>query len=104
MRRGHKVLKAYLKANNILEDIYKECPDIFLIDYRLPGNKNGADIATLILKKFPSVPILFITAYERVVAEVSNNLLFRNKRVTVLLKPLKLDKLENSMVNLVNKN
>jgi DNA-binding response OmpR family regulator len=44
--RGHKVLNAYLKANNILEDIDKECPDIFLIDYRLPDNKNGIDIAT----------------------------------------------------------
>ena len=102
--RGHKVLNAYLKANNILEDIDKECPDIFLIDYRLPDNKNGIDIATQIVKKFPSAPILFITAYERVVPEVSNNPLFRNKRVTVLLKPLKLDKLEESMLQLVNEN
>lgn len=102
--RGHKVLKAYLRANNILVDIDKECPDIFLIDYRLPGDKNGIDIATQIVQKYPSAPILFITAYERVVAEVSNNPLFRNKRVTVLLKPLKLDKLEKSMLQLVNKN
>lgn len=75
-----------------------------MIDYRLPSNKNGIEIAIEILIKFPSAPILFITPYERVVAEVSNNPLFRNKRVTVLVKPLKLDKLENSMVNLVNKN
>ena len=85
-------------------DIDKECPDIFLIDYRLPGDKNGIDIATQIVQKYPSAPILFITAYERVVAEVLNNPLFRNKRVTVLLKPLKLDKLEKSMLQLVNKN
>lgn len=70
----------------------------------MPGNKNGIDIASEILKKFPSAPVLFITAYECVVAEVSKNPLFRNKRVTVVLKPVKLDKLEKSMLQLVNKN
>ena len=62
------------------------------------------DIATQIVQKYPSAPILFITAYEGVVAEISNNPLFHNKRVIVLLKPLKLDKLEKSMLQLVNKN
>ena len=102
--KGHQVVNKYKSTNNILKDIEKETPDVYLIDYRLPGNKNGIEIAIEILNKFPSAPILFITAYERVVAEVSNNPLFHNRRVTVLLKPLKLDKLENSIINLVNKN
>ena len=46
-------------------------PDIYLIDYRLPGNKNGIDVATEILNKFPSASILFITAYELLLRDIN---------------------------------
>lgn len=102
--KGHQVVNKYKSANNILEDIDKECPDIFLIDYRLPGNKNGIEIAVEILNKFPSANILFITAYELLDRELLDNRIFDGKNIQVLLKPIKLHEIENSMVKLVNKN
>ena len=102
--KGHQVVNKYKSANNILEDIDKECPDIFLIDYKLPGNKNGIEIAVEILNKFPSANILFITAYELLDRELLDNRIFDGKNIQVLLKPIKLHEIENSMVNLVNKN
>lgn len=50
--------------DTIITDIQKEAADIYLIDYRLPGNKNGIDVAIEILNKFPKASILFITAHE----------------------------------------
>lgn len=102
--KGHQVVNKYKSANNILEDIDKECPDIFLIDYKLPGNKNGIEIAVEILNKFPSANILFITAYELLDRELLDNRIFDGKNIQVLLKPIKLHEIENSMVKLVNKN
>ena len=49
-------------ANNILKEIEKVIPDVYIIDYRLPGNKNGIEVAIEILNNFPLANILFITA------------------------------------------
>lgn len=65
---------------------------------------NGIEVAIEILNKFPAAPILFITAYENLQKEISKNPIFYDKNVQVLLKPVKLDKIENAMVNLANKN
>ena len=62
--RGHRVLKTYVNADTILDDIDIECPDIYIIDYRLLGNMNGIEVAIEILKKFPSANMIFITAVE----------------------------------------
>jgi len=86
-----------------MSDIEKDMPDVYLIDYRLPGNKNGIKVATEILNKFPSSSILFITAYELLCQEIMKNPLFYNKNVDILLKPVKLDQIENCMLSLVNK-
>ena len=66
-----------------------------MIDFRLPGNKNGIDIAIEILTRFPSAPILFITAYEQLQKEISKNPVFYNKNIEVLVKPVKLDIIES---------
>jgi DNA-binding LytR/AlgR family response regulator len=88
----------------MIEEIDKVKSEIYLIDYRLPGNKNGIEVAMEILNKFPAASILFITTYENLQKEISKNPIFYEKNVQVLLKPVKLDKIENAMVNLVNKN
>ena len=71
--KGHDVTTMYLNGNVIIEEIDKARSDLYLIDYRLPGNKNGIDIATQILDKFPLAPILFITAHENLHKETSKN-------------------------------
>lgn len=79
-------------------------PDIFVIDYRLPGAKNGIDAAVEILTTLPSAPILFVTADESALSIVAKDPLLANSRVQMLLKPVKLEKLEETMLELVNKN
>jgi DNA-binding NtrC family response regulator len=101
--KGHQVVNRYLSPDSIMNAFQKETPDVYLIDYRLPGNKNGIDVAMEILNKFPSAPILFITAYEPLYRKVSKNPIFYDKNIEILLKPAKLDQIENSMLNLVNK-
>jgi DNA-binding NtrC family response regulator len=101
--RGHQVINRYLNAELIISELEKEAADVYLIDYRLPGNKNGIDLANEILTKFPSSSILFITAYEPLCQEITKNPLFYNKNVDILLKPVKLDEIESSMLNLMNK-
>jgi len=102
--KGHQVVNRYLNADSIITDIEKETPDVYLIDYRLPGNKNGIDVAIEILNKYPSSPILFITAFEPLDREISKHPIFYDKKLDVLLKPIKLDEIENSILNLVNSN
>jgi DNA-binding NtrC family response regulator len=102
--KGHQVINRYLSTDSIMTDLEKETPDVYLIDYRLPGNKNGIDIAIEILNKIPSAPILFITADEYQHREISKNPIFYDKNIEILLKPVKLDQIESSMLNLVNEN
>jgi len=102
--KGHQVINRYLNADSIMSDIEKDTPDIYLIDYRLLGNKNGIDAAIEILNKFPSAPIVFITAFELLDREISKHPIFYDKNIDVLLKPVKLNEIENSILNLLNKN
>ena len=57
---GHRVIRTYVNADTILEDINIEPPDVYIIDYRLLGNMNGIEVAIEILNKFPSACIIFI--------------------------------------------
>ena len=101
--KGHDVTTMYLNGDVRFEEINEAKCEIFLIDYRLPGSKNGVDIAIQILDNLPSAPILFITAYENLHKEISKNSIFHGKNIEVLLKPVKLDKIESTMVSLMNK-
>jgi DNA-binding LytR/AlgR family response regulator len=78
-------------------------PDVYLIDYRLLGNKNGIEIAIEILNKYPSANILFITANDLLDRQISNNPIFYDKNIEIILKPVKLAQLESAMLSLVNK-
>jgi DNA-binding LytR/AlgR family response regulator len=86
----------------VLSEFGEKLPDICLVDYRLPGKTNGLDAATEILNKFPSMPILFITAYEPLVREIKLNPFLEDKKISVLVKPVMLEEIEKTMTNLVN--
>jgi DNA-binding response OmpR family regulator len=102
--KGHDVTTMYLNGDVIIEEIDEARSDLYLIDYTLPGNKNGIDIATQILDNFPLAPILFITAHENLHKEISKKPIFDGKNIEVLLKPVKQDKIESSIVALINRN
>jgi DNA-binding NtrC family response regulator len=103
LSRGHKIVATSTTANEILSDYDRIQPDVTIIDYKLPNNINGIDAAIQILDKYPSAAILIVTAYETVMKEIAKRSFFDNKRVEVLIKPLRLAQLETSIVDIVNK-
>ena len=101
-RKGHMVLRTYVNADTILQDIDIEPPEVYIIDYRLPGNINGIEVAIEILKKFPLACIIFITAIELFGQEISKHDIFHDKNIDVLIKPVKLNQIQNSLMNLIS--
>ena len=101
-RKGHRVIKTYVNSETILDDIDIERPDAYIIDYRLPGNRNGVEVASEILKKFPSSCIMFITAFEFLDYEISKHNIFYDKNIEILIKPVKLRQIEESLLNLMS--
>jgi DNA-binding NtrC family response regulator len=99
-RKGHRVIRTYANAETILNDIDIERPDIYIIDYRLPTNRNGIEVASEILKKFPASCIMFITAFEFLDQEISKHDIFHDKNIEVLIKPVKLRQIEDSLLSL----
>jgi len=103
MSRGHNVVATSTTANEILSDYDRIRPDVAIIDYKLPNDKNGLDAALQILNKYPSAAILIVTAYETVTKEITKMPFLDNKRVEVLIKPLRLAQLETSIMDIANR-
>ena len=103
VNRGYRVIGLYRGANEVQNDLEGESPDIYLINSKLPGNKNGAEVATEILNLYPSTPILFITADSNQPEKIQKNPSFQNKKVDILMKPARLMEIEHSILNLMNK-
>jgi len=101
--RGYHVIASYTKGNNIETDLEKHRPDVYLINSKLPGNKSGMEVATEILDVYPSAPILFITADYTQPEQIKKHPKLRHKKVEILLKPVKLEQIENTIINLVRK-
>jgi len=101
--KGHRVIHTYVNAENILQDIDIECPDAYIVDYRLLGNMNGIEVAIEIFKKFLSANIIFITAVELLEQEIAKHDIFYDKNIDVLLKPVKLDQIQNSLIHLLSR-
>jgi DNA-binding NtrC family response regulator len=103
LSRGHNVVATSTTANEILSDYDRIRPDVAIIDYKLPNDKNGLDAALQILNKYPSAAILIVTAYETVTKEITKMPFLDDKRVEVLIKPLRLAQLETSIMDIANR-
>jgi DNA-binding response OmpR family regulator len=103
LSKGHKIVATSTTADEIMSDYDRIRPDVAIIDYKLPTDRNGIDAAIQIINKYPSAAILIVTAYETVTKEIEKISLFDNKRVEVLIKPIRLSQLESSIINIVNK-
>jgi len=64
---------------------------------------NGIEVAIEIFKKFPSANIIFVTAVELLEQKISKHDIFYDKNIDILLKPVKLDPIQNSLINLLSK-
>ena len=88
--KGYAVLVTNTTATHIMDDYLEFKPDIILLDYRLPGDKNGVDAAKEILERYPEVPIMIITAYDSIRNIINGEKIFEGKKVTLVVKPIKL--------------
>ncbi|CAN5498759.1 hypothetical protein BH18THE1_BH18THE1_10070 [soil metagenome] len=104
LSQGHDIVSCCLSANNIMVDFEKFRPDVCLMDYRISGRTNGIDAAMEILAKYPSAPIIFLTAYGPLNEELVKFPKLRQKNVQVIFKPVRLSDMENAMVKLVEEN
>ena len=100
--KGFSVQATSTTANEALNDYENFFPNMIILDYNLPGKLSGLEAARQILKKYPSAPIIIVTAYETVKSELSNDEFFTNKNIILLLKPIKLQVLEYTIKSLLN--
>lgn len=101
--KGFSVLATSTTANETLKDYENFYPNLIILDYNLPGETNGLEASRQILKKYPHVPIIIVTAFDTVKNELSQDQFFTDKNITLLLKPIKLNILESNIKNLLIK-
>lgn len=101
--KGFSVQATSTTANEALNDYENFFPNMLILDYNLPGKLNGLEAARQILRKYPSTPIIIVTAYETVRSELYNDTFFADKNIILLLKPIKLQMLEYAIKSLLNK-
>lgn len=100
--KGYSILVTNTTAIHIIDDYTEFRPDLIILDYRLPDEKNGIDAAKEVLIKYPSVPILLTTAYDSILNVFNNEEIFKNKRITLAIKPIKLFVLDKLIKELIN--
>jgi DNA-binding response OmpR family regulator len=100
--KGYSVIVSSTFADEILTDYEKYMPDIVIIDYKLPGRKNGLEATREILDKYSFTPILIVTAFESVKEELSKDEFFSDKKIQILIKPVKLARLAEAIQNINN--
>ena len=103
INKGFSVSATSTTANEALKDYENFYPNLIILDYNLPGKTNGLEASRQILKKYPNVPIIIVTAFDTVKTELSQDQFFTDKNIILLLKPIKLNILESNVRNLLIK-
>jgi DNA-binding response OmpR family regulator len=100
--KGYSVIVSSTFADEVLIDYEKYMPDLVIIDYKLPGRKNGLQATREILDKYSLTPILLVTAFENVKEELSKDEFFSDKKIQILIKPVKLTRLAETIQSINN--
>lgn len=101
--KGYDVIVTAVTATNITRDYQSFRPDLTILDYKLPGGKNGLEAAQEILKLNSKALIILITAYEYVKDYLYDNEKFHN-RIKLVMKPIKLSTLEKFIASILKNN
>ncbi len=102
INKGYIVLVTNTTATHITDDYLEFKPDLIILDYRLPDEKNGIDAAKEILLSYPSVPILLTTAFDSIKNTFNNEEVFKDKKITLVIKPVKLIILDKLIKQLID--
>ena len=88
---GAKIAGAYQDPYEALENIISKKPDAVFLDIEMPG-MNGIELARKISGLYPSVQIVFATAYERYALQA-----FEVAAVHYMLKPMTQEKVDTAI-------
>lgn len=102
INKGYIVLVTNTTATHIIDDYVEFKPDLIILDYRLPDEKNGIDAAKEILLSYPSAPILLTTAFDSIKNTFNNEEVFKDKKITLVIKPVKLIILDKLIKQLID--
>ena len=100
--KGFSIIVCSIIADEVLIDYERYMPDLVIIDYKLPGKKNGLQAAREILSKHALAPILLVTAFESLKEEVNTDAFFKDKNIQILIKPVKLSRLADIILGINN--
>jgi DNA-binding response OmpR family regulator len=98
--KGFVVIVSSTTADEAIFDYEKYKPDTILLDYKLPGKKNGLQAAKEILLKYPYAKILIATGNQDLSSLLFEDDFFNDKKVGVLIKPFRLNYLIYKMAHL----
>ena len=100
--KGYQVIGTSTTANEILKDYESSLPEIIMLDYKLPGKMNGLEAAKMLLQKNKDLSIILVTAFDEVKKEINKDPFLSSKKISVLLKPVRLNLLEKHIRDLSN--
>jgi DNA-binding response OmpR family regulator len=101
-KKGHSIIVSSTTADDALCDYQQYEPDLVIMDFKLPGQKNGLPAANDIISQYSTAKILIITAFEGVREEITQMNLSRHKQIIVLVKPIRLSHLDRIISKLLN--
>jgi DNA-binding NarL/FixJ family response regulator len=92
---GCEVMATATTAEEILLDYNSYRPDYLIMDYKLPGAKNGLQAAKDILISDPAAKIIILTAFDEVKQEMKRDSYYEDKDIKIIIKPIQMSQLKS---------
>ena len=92
---GCEVMATATTAEEILLDYNSYRPDYLIMDYKLPGAKNGLQAAKDILVSDPGAKIIILTAFDEVKREMKRDNYYEDKDIKIIIKPIQMSQLKS---------
>ena|SRR5215831_3966557 len=93
-KKGCDVMATSTTAEEILFDYKSYRPDFLIMDYKLPGSKNGLQAAKEVFLTDAKAKIIILTAFDKVKYEMQADRYFQDKNIKVILKPIQMSQLK----------
>ena len=98
-KAGCEVMATATSAEEILLDYNSYRPDYLILDYKLPGAKNGLQAAKDILVSDPGAKIIILTAFDEVKREMKRDNYYEDKDIKIIIKPIQMSQLKSLVID-----